>query len=70
MNNNSSDFLTAQELLKYGYTFSELQYLARAGQIGRRHRVTFKGDDVYTFSESDLIKYRDRTEVKDGNDAN
>lgn len=68
MNEQNSHFYTAQELLKHGYTYAELMRLSEPGNpvIRRRHRVNYKGDDIYTFCEEDLIHYRDMTEVSDG----
>lgn len=58
------NFFTAQELLKHGYTFPELMRLSEQGLVRRRHRVNYKGDDIYTFSESDLVSYRDQNETE------
>ena len=63
--NNIGDFFTATELLKHGYTFSELMRLAAQGIIRRRHRTNIKGDEIFTFCESDLIAYRNETEATD-----
>ena len=60
------NFFTAQELLKHGYSFAELMRLAEQNVIRRRHRVNYKGDDVFTFSERDLVNYRNETEATDG----
>ena len=67
--NESGVFYTATELLKHGYTFGELMSLAEQGIVRRRHRVNAKRDDIFTFCESDLISYRNMTEVEDGGAA-
>ena len=58
-------YYTAQELLKHGYSFAELMRLAEQGVIRRRHRVNYKGDEIFTFSERDLVAYRNETEADD-----
>lgn len=65
-NHDSLDYYTAQELLKHGYSFAELMRLADQSVIRRRRRVNYKGDEIFTFCEDDLIAFRNKTEVADG----
>jgi len=51
------EFITAKmALLAYGYKFGELMRLAESNIVRRRHRVC-DGEDIYTFSREDIIRY-------------
>lgn len=52
-----NEYITAKmALLAYGYKFGELMKLAEANIVRRRHRVC-DGEDFYTFSREDIIRF-------------
>lgn len=61
-----NEYITAKmALLAYGYKFGELMRLAEQGLVRRRRREV-DGEDIYTFSRDDIVKFAN--EVADGND--